>query len=264
MLVSGVDSESDASAKRRERAVLYRRRPEVRERQRILMANRRAETKARRRQWDTPQQPRNTTPLSEHLSTDAEADILDSDDDDSPDLTPAEMIALEALTDLAGTVESRETPAETINISTLREETPSISSSTAPEPDLRISRPKYPPDVSPWLMKRQRPLPRYVAAETALQKKIRRNLGILGPLTPMQVAQIQAYRLRYRPRGHVDVEAVLDATTAPVLSVRRWELIRTWLTDLGDFEDWDFEERAIFVAETERLQLLKGFSLLYP
>ncbi|KAK7028436.1 hypothetical protein R3P38DRAFT_2936560 [Favolaschia claudopus] len=255
--------DSDAATKRLERARLYRNRPEVRERQRILMANRRAEIKARRRQWDKPQQPRDATPLPEDSSTDAEADNLDSDHD-SPALTPAEMIALEALTDLAVTVQLRKIPAKTIDNSTLREETPSISSSTAAVEDLRISRPKYPQDVHPWIMNRQRPLPGYVATETALQKKMRRELGIVGPLTPTQVAQIKAYRLRNRSRGHVDVEAVLDATTAPALSVRRWESIRTWLTDLGDFEDWDFEERAIFVAETERLQFLKGLTQLYP
>ncbi|KAJ7760151.1 hypothetical protein DFH07DRAFT_957808 [Mycena maculata] len=42
--------------KRRQRAALYNRRPEVRERQKLRMAERRAATKAKRRQWDPPKQ----------------------------------------------------------------------------------------------------------------------------------------------------------------------------------------------------------------
>ncbi|KAK7022546.1 hypothetical protein R3P38DRAFT_3271264 [Favolaschia claudopus] len=258
--------ESDAGAKRRQRSALYRKRPEVLERQRILMANRRANIKERRRQWDPPEP---STPTPEPVEVETASQTSESDAaSQTPDpgnsaavlgLTLAELTALDALTELAGRCGTRDQTADWTDTSHFCEDTASLASSLLAVQETPIDPPEFPQGI--FIQRTRRgPLPRYITQETVFQKKMRRELGKVGPLTPIQVAQITAHKLRYRRRALDRVEEfdreIADATTLGVLSIRRWHRIRSWQEELGDFEEWDIAERDAFEVERLKRDLL--------
>jgi hypothetical protein len=98
-------------------------------------------------------------------------------------------------------------------------------------------------------------LPGYVTPASAVQKKIRRELGITGPLTGIRVAQLKAYELRRpssRKRHHQADEATdsLPHATRPFLSTARQQGICMWRQQLTDFEkDWDMHVRQDFAEQ---------------
>ncbi|KAJ6494478.1 hypothetical protein C8R45DRAFT_927657 [Mycena sanguinolenta] len=97
-----------------------------------------------------------------------------------------------------------------------------------------------------WVENRNERLPSYIAPETPLQKKMRRELGKIGPLTPVQIAQITAYQLgspsANRAKHMKDLKVKLE--TAPFLSLARWERIRSWQeTHLEYDTEWDEDVR---------------------
>ncbi|KAJ7315503.1 hypothetical protein DFH08DRAFT_820434 [Mycena albidolilacea] len=102
-----------------------------------------------------------------------------------------------------------------------------------------------------WLT-RDTPLPDFIAPETPLQKKMRRELGEIGPLTAIQQAQINAYRLRHQSRYYKEEDPPLE--TAPsCLSTARWQRICDWRHGLSDFDtDWDAPVRQELEEETLR------------
>ncbi|KAJ7843312.1 hypothetical protein B0H14DRAFT_2585770 [Mycena olivaceomarginata] len=105
-------------------------------------------------------------------------------------------------------------------------------------------------------------LPGYVTPASVVQKKIRRELGITGPLTGIQIAQLKAYELR-RPssrKRHHQADEVTDSLpheTRPFLSTARRQGICMWRQQLTDFEkDWDMHVRRDFAE-----QALRGWGL---
>ncbi|KAJ7801658.1 hypothetical protein B0H14DRAFT_2615096 [Mycena olivaceomarginata] len=71
-------------------------------------------------------------------------------------------------------------------------------------------------------------------------KKMRRELGTVGPLTPIQVVQIKAFKLR-RPSKYHEEEEPATPRPGPFLSTARWESIR-----------WDVPVRQEFAEEALR------------
>jgi hypothetical protein len=121
-----------------------------------------------------------------------------------------------------------------------REESPTRGSSVAAVQEHPILEPA-PCDI--WVTKRHKPLPRYVTPETPLQKRMRRELGAIGPLTPVQVAQIKTVKLaRPSRRFHEEAEPfdLNRGIRTPFLSSARREHIREWMMNLQECRiDWD-------------------------
>ncbi|KAJ7858219.1 hypothetical protein B0H14DRAFT_2577839 [Mycena olivaceomarginata] len=198
----------------------YRMKPEVREKNKLRMAEKRAVAKLRRWKWDPPKAAKNN---SEAL------------------LTPAEHLALAVLTgmrqnensipaeppvsDAESPVQLRSVPPKPLESDLIgdREESPTRGSSVAAVLEHPILEPA-PCDI--WVTKRHKPLPRYVTPETPLQKQMRRELGAIGPLTPVQVAQIKTVKLaRPSRRFHEEAEPSDLNRGAPFLSSARQEHI---------------------------------------
>ncbi|KAF7334790.1 hypothetical protein MSAN_02365600 [Mycena sanguinolenta] len=254
----------ERAARKREIAARYRSRPEVREKQRLRMA----EKTARRRQWDPP--PKATRALGQSAassSTPPPVERSAASPDPSPStpsipaecgdrtdvssLTPAEQIALTVLAGMAQ-VRTEETVTPSMIRSSpeppdhvhLRAESPSRDSSVAAVRNEPMNHPTS--DAEYWIEHRNKPLPPYITPETAFQKKMRRELGTVGPLTPVQMAQIQAYRLGPRSANlakHMkDLKVKLKS--APFLSLARWEGIRSWLDNHLEYDtEWDEDVR---------------------
>jgi hypothetical protein len=97
--------------------------------------------------------------------------------------------------------------------------------------------------------------------ETPLQKRMRRELGTIGPLTPVQVAQIKTVKLARPSRRYHEEDEQFDlipAITTPVLSSARRERICEWMGNLQEFgTDWDSSVRR--ELEQDSLQRRKLF-----
>ncbi|KAF7373655.1 hypothetical protein MSAN_00576300 [Mycena sanguinolenta] len=248
----------ERAAKKRELAAKYRSRPEVREKQRLRMAEKREATRARRRQWDPPKvvkvsgrsyrttAPPLSLPLPLSASPELPAEPVDIGAD-GLSLTPAEQFAL---TVLAGMAEGHSTQADTSltmqsrdspHPPDIRAESPSRGSSVAAVHREPINHERD--QVHRWI---RGPLPRYLAPETALQKKMRLELGRFGPLTPVQSAQYEAYQLGPQSRKAAEkMKLKMKLKCAPFLSFARWESIRAWREEHLEYDmDWDEDVRA--------------------
>ncbi|KAJ6452846.1 hypothetical protein C8R45DRAFT_945546 [Mycena sanguinolenta] len=231
-------------AQKREIAAKYRLRPEVREKQRLRMAEKRAAEKARRRQWDPPKVTmtrcrRTGFTKPEHLSNllppapCVSASPPSLGDIRVASLTPAEHCALMALAGM-----SEEQVRDTI---LSRAESLSCDSSVVAVQREPMDKPFV---TEPhWYPRR---LPPYVTPETQQQKKMRREVGKVGPLTAVQLAQIYAYELgsysRERAKHMKDLK--VKHKTGPFLSSGRWERICSWRDSQLEYEtDWDNDAR---------------------
>ncbi|KAJ7774396.1 hypothetical protein B0H14DRAFT_2632041 [Mycena olivaceomarginata] len=103
--------------------------------------------------------------------------------------------------------------------------TPSPTSSVAAVDDEPIRQPTLDQDM--WL-EAGRILPPYVSRPTKAQKRVQRELGLLGPLTPVQVAQYQMLDTTLEPSDGTEEEHEVPAAVGPFLSSARWESIRSW------------------------------------
>ncbi|KAJ7739099.1 hypothetical protein B0H14DRAFT_2638351 [Mycena olivaceomarginata] len=251
-----------ANEKRRQRAAEYRRRPEIREKQRIIMAERRAAAKARRRQWDPPKKPKPEPipPSPEQLNCSlwgVLAELKQSQDAETEPRLDAVVTdeMLLALGKLAQLKQSR-------TITALRK--PSMASDQVMDGALQITMPidvglseVSPSETSSVEAVHEEPV-RRPHANNALQKKIRRELGITGPLTGIQIAQLKAYELgrpSSRKRHHQEDEAMdsLPHATRSFLSTARRQGICMWRQQLTDFEkDWDMHVRRDFAEQALR------------
>jgi hypothetical protein len=146
---------------------------------------------------------------------------------------------------------------DTSDATSCREDSPSHSSSLGAV----HAEPIRPPRGGGRWLTRDTPLPGFIAPETPLQKRMRLELGEVGPLTAIQEAQIAAYRLRRRIRYHADEENLSDSEPAPppCLSHGRWERICEWrrALPLSDFDTkWDASVRRELEQEALRQRAL--------
>jgi hypothetical protein len=91
-------------------------------------------------------------------------------------------------------------------------------------------------------------LPEYVSLATKTQKRVQRQLGLLGPLTPVQVAQFRMLQITHELSDGTDK---VPTPVGPFLSSARWESIRRWRSQTEEYEgDWDVEARHSFTETT--------------
>ncbi|KAJ7792840.1 hypothetical protein B0H14DRAFT_3498761 [Mycena olivaceomarginata] len=275
-------SRTEQAEKRRQHAAEYRQRPERREKQRLLMAERRAAVKAARRRWDPPKVPKTKKPkappplpTAPSTSSNHETQLPNCGDEAETiaSITPAERFALGVLAELErgeepvapGLLDTTacidiDTDGTTDDDMQMRHPSPSQASSVAAV----LKEPVQPPNEQPdWITRRHRPLPAYVTPETPLQKKMRRELGTVGPLTPIQVVQIKAFKLRRPSKYHEDEEEENAVAPAPdlgplsYLSTARRQSIREWRRQLKTFDMvWDAPVRREFAEEALRRRKL--------
>jgi hypothetical protein len=111
--------------------------------------------------------------------------------------------------------------------------------------DEPIRRPKL--DEETWLEEGW-VLPEYVSPATKTQKRVQRQLGLLGPLTPVQVAQFRMLQITHELSDGTDE---VPTPVGPFLSSARWESIRSWRSQTEEYEgDWDVEARRSFAETT--------------
>ncbi|KAJ7753227.1 hypothetical protein B0H16DRAFT_1459530 [Mycena metata] len=205
--------------KRLQKLAEYRRRPEAREKQRVLMAERRAAVKARRRQWDPPKKSTSVvhdaaiihdTPVSpsqEQLPEDGDASI-----------TSAEHVAIHMLLELADATGPK---SQGLYVSSS-----SHHSSLEAVQQERI----YYRRVDPVFITEKLP-PN--ASPSKLQKKLYRDLGILGPLNWVQQAQMHVATLGLSGSSVEEADDLMvpvDNRGPSFLTMgsRRWERIWEW------------------------------------
>ncbi|KAF8187856.1 hypothetical protein K438DRAFT_1764566 [Mycena galopus ATCC 62051] len=257
--------EAHQREKRRKDQAKYRQRPEYQEKQRILMAQRRAAVKARRRQWDPPKKlksPELAEPSENgsHDSVETLDPYADSNNRNAAvaGLTSAEWCALEVLSELRnGTSEpvdpNGQMPATFVD--PMRSNSPSRASSVAAAHEEPV-RTRY---QETFVSCRSKPLPRYVTPETALQKKMRRELGILGSLSHIQAVQLQAFKLRKPTKYPEDFYGINPPlpSEGPFLSSVRWNAVSEWRQQLTGFdEDWDVPVRRELAEDALQRRLL--------
>ncbi|KAJ6517352.1 hypothetical protein C8R47DRAFT_1063044 [Mycena vitilis] len=227
---------------------------------------------------DTGEDERGENDIEEDKGVDpGEQEDLAKDKTDSEQrLTPAENFALAVLTEMATTrvidadtvetitalttrygpvtipppvVQVRLSYADSDGIDSVLEKANQLSSDASPSDhssalavnEEAISVPRGRPSR---YMKR---LPPYVAPTTPLQKKVQRELGVIGPLTDVQQAQITAFEL-----GEVFCMDEVDPpapSVGPFLSSARWDMICDWRWHPEYDTDWDLAVRRAF-AET--------------
>ncbi|KAJ7817177.1 hypothetical protein B0H14DRAFT_2602183 [Mycena olivaceomarginata] len=263
---------SEQAEKRRQRAAEYRQRPERREKQRVLMAERRysclrsgefqgAPASLGSSKVPKPRKPKVPTtrpptpsPNSAHETESPNSGDNESESKSNTSFTSAEHFALGVLAELKYAEDP--TPAQALDTTTglkvggiypdshptdgdiqMRYSSPSHASSMAAVHE----EPVQPPNEQPrWITRRHTPLPGYVMPETSLQKKMRRELGTVSPLTPIQVVQIKAFKLRRLSKYHEEEEPATPRP-GPFLSTARWESIC-----------WDAPVRQEFAEEALR------------
>ncbi|KAJ7886564.1 hypothetical protein B0H14DRAFT_2563243 [Mycena olivaceomarginata] len=235
-----------------------------------------AAAKARRRQWDPPKITKATKQSDRCSTASPSPSALPSPSPPSPSLPPASVLGEAsaetafltpaehfALNVLAGMAQARDNvepdmvstttiqfsapvdPRDCADIS-LRWLYPSLAESLSHESsalgvqDEPIEHPTE--QRYHWLSK---PFPRYLAPETALQKRMRLELGKFGPLTPVQSAQFEAYRLGPHASStwaHKRKTLRVKPKTGPLLSRSRWESICSWREGHQEYDtDWDEE-----------------------
>jgi hypothetical protein len=84
-----------------------------------------------------------------------------------------------------------------------------------------------------------------------MQKRVQRELGLLGPLTPVQVAQFQMLEITLELSDGTEEEHEVPAAVGPFLSSARWESIRSWRSQTEEnTEEWDVEAQRLFAEST--------------
>ncbi|KAJ7860148.1 hypothetical protein B0H13DRAFT_2355754 [Mycena leptocephala] len=126
---------------------------------------------------------------------------------------------------------------------------PSRASSVVGVNEEAINKPKEQPE-SPWWMPGDYGLPAYASPATPAQKKIRRELGVIGPLTPVQQAQVMASMLEDHQLSVGGLSEIADTVPAPWLSTARWERIWKWRREIEHDTDWDMAARRAFAEAT--------------
>ncbi|KAJ7195413.1 hypothetical protein B0H12DRAFT_1082193 [Mycena haematopus] len=245
----------------------FGRTPGVLEKQRRVMAERRAAVKARRRQWDTPKQPRHISPLLPALSRspDVPSDLEDLDGQVADDetltsaerLRSAEQFALGVLADMAAARCTSEPvsgpapgpPCDTfVNYPDGASDFSSRSSLPfsveavidAPMGVVKLST-EYTTD----------PLPPCLSPLTPLQKKIRRELGQV-PLNATQQLQWAANDLPLPMTESewelADEETVLEESRSPGPHTSTETRIRLWRQHPEYEATWDRVARQRFAS----------------
>ncbi|KAJ7763847.1 hypothetical protein B0H16DRAFT_1455096 [Mycena metata] len=253
-------TDEDKREKQRQWAAEYRKRPQNVEKQRLLMAKRRAAVKAKRQQWDPPKKAR---------QPEAPASASSAVPDDQPDnraidsgtplisLTAPERFALETLLKLSQ-------PAPSLTEATRTPEAPEIlddedrpvESGIVPEgrevldhgddsSELlsfhssleAVNKEPIHRRLGDWENVFAKELPFYARPASSAQKKIQRELGVIGPLTGTQQMQITAAALGDPFDGNLPE---LDVVVEPSLSQQRWDRILEWRDTEFD-NSWDAE-----------------------
>ncbi|KAJ6452169.1 hypothetical protein C8R47DRAFT_1083817 [Mycena vitilis] len=262
----------------------YFRRPEVLEKDRMRVASRREATKARRRRRDQKPctfsgEAQNTQYCGSGEDEPGESvhsgkhEELAEENTLEPSLTPAENFALAVLTEMATTRGIDANTAENINALTATYGPATVAPPVVPvglsyansdgidsvlERANQLSSDGSPSNHSSALavneetisIPRGRPsryvkrLPPFVAPATTLQKKVQRELGVIGPLTDIQQAQIAAFEL-----GEIFCWDEVDSpapSVASFLSSARWEMICDWRWHPEYDTEWDVAARRGF------------------
>ncbi|KAJ7145476.1 hypothetical protein C8R46DRAFT_1232031 [Mycena filopes] len=216
-----LEEEEQKREKKRKWAAEYRKRPEAVEKQRVLMAQRRAAVKAKRRQWDPPKKAKVSRPASPVTEASNESRV--SHDDAS--LTAAEHFAFQLLATISpggasekavdvSLNEGRTQPCQDLLLD--EQETDLVGSHVDVVSNLG-SQPSSDSDYvsmrsslravnehpvrglrGDWETAFVDKLPFYASPIDPLEKKIQRELGIIGPLTGIQQVQVAAAKL-WRP-----------------------------------------------------------------
>ncbi|KAJ6621982.1 hypothetical protein B0H10DRAFT_2015516 [Mycena sp. CBHHK59/15] len=132
---------------------------------------------------------------------------------------------------------------------------PSRESSVVGVNEEAINKPKEQPE-SPWWMPGDSGMPAYASPATPAQKKIRRELGVIGPLTPVQQAQVMASMLANPPSTQGSDGEIADTIRVPWLSTARWERVWKWRREIEHDTDWDTAARRAFAEATLCRRLL--------
>ncbi|KAJ6516538.1 hypothetical protein C8R47DRAFT_1063240 [Mycena vitilis] len=268
------------------------RKSEVLEKDRLRVARRRGAVKARRRQWDPPPKPRMDPPgdLEDDYFDSGEDEPVPVETQaklsEDASLTPAEHFALAVLTDMANTRVIDDNAVESITaltgkygpprispvaydcpvfvqpyvnsdgVDSVLEMANQLSSDASPSHHSSVSAVNeeavsIPRGSKSRYLKR---LPPYVSPATPLQKKVQRELGVIGPLTDIQQAQIATAELCEMYWGEDPDPPVVIA--APFLSSQRWEHICRWRWHPEYDTDWDLAARRGFAEATLRRRAL--------
>ncbi|KAJ7744333.1 hypothetical protein B0H16DRAFT_1463202 [Mycena metata] len=263
--------------KRLKRLAEYRSRPEAREKQRLLIAERRAAVKARRRQWDPPKKiksmaPDIDAPLASPERPPEAADSPRPSVCGDPSITSAEQVAIHMLLELGDTAgpKPRGTPPPPSEGQEIVAEDPMVPHTSSRHSSLEAVEQapirRRPIDAIFITDKLDRhadsvfidKLPPNASPASQLQKKIQRDLGVLGLLTWVQQAQIHVATLGL-PGSLANVEdlslPVVDRRssflTMKSQCIRQWrEGVRNEETE-GELE-WDAEEQRGFAEAALR------------
>ncbi|KAJ7721147.1 hypothetical protein B0H16DRAFT_1738471 [Mycena metata] len=245
--------------KRLKRLAEYRSRPGAREKQKLLMAERRAAVKARGCQWDPPKKIKSVVPdvnaplASPELPPEADSPRPSVCGD--PSITSAEQVAIHMLLELGDTAGPK-TPGQEIVV-----EEPQVSHTSSHHSSLEAVEQapirRRPIDAIFITDKLDRhadsvftdKLPPNASPASQLQKKMQRDLGVLGPLTWVQQAQIHVATL-----GLPGSSANVEDLSLPVVGRRqslKSECIRQWREGVRNEEtegelQWDAEEQRGF------------------
>ncbi|KAJ6512094.1 hypothetical protein C8R47DRAFT_1207444 [Mycena vitilis] len=246
---------------------------------------RRADLKARRRHWDAPKSevrpigrprrctrspsgpPTSPTPDPEipdlsinnpaHHNFVRDKEPGDSDNVDAPGapvVSAGDVSALNILADMAAEAMAVHSAVTVAPSSDMIFSVPSLSrhSSVAAVDDEPIRLPKrIVPDI--YFDPRDQPLPRNVAPPSLLQKRVRRQTGLFGPLTPVQRAQIFV--------GEINHERPAAAIPQLFMSSERLGAVREWRrgvqvdVDVDVDGDWDTEARWAFAEAALRCRV---------
>ncbi|KAJ7721326.1 hypothetical protein B0H16DRAFT_1473981 [Mycena metata] len=272
--------------KRLQRLAEYRRRPEAREKQRVLMAERRAAVKARRRQWDPPKKIKSVAP-------DTQTPVVNPPQERSPEpdpsITSAEHVAIHMLLELAdatgpmsqGCAKQLGIEVPLINI-VPQHTTASIECRSTRLCGGRSHASEFkfvPPFLTPSGPRRAHLLPPRRssfhhgeklppnASPSKLQKKLYRDLGIVGPLNWVQQAQMHVATLALSGSSVDEADDLMvpvDNRGPSFLTMgsRRWERIWEWREGIehemvdgegsGNEMDWDDDARRGFAEAALR------------
>ncbi|KAJ7690303.1 hypothetical protein B0H16DRAFT_1473951 [Mycena metata] len=254
--------------KRLQRLAEYRRRPEAREKQRVLMAERRAAVKARRRQWDPPKKIKSVAP-------DTQTPVVNPPQERSPEpdpsITSAEHVAIHMLLELADATGpmSQGTPPPPSNVGAqdfVADDPMLPSSNSSHHSSLQAVQEEriYYRRVDPVFITEKLP-PN--ASPSKLQKKLYRDLGIVGPLNWVQQAQMHVATLALSGSSVDEADDLMvpvDNRGPSFLTMgsRRWERIWEWREGIehemvdgegsGNEMDWDDDARRGFAEAALR------------
>ncbi|KAJ7733912.1 hypothetical protein B0H16DRAFT_1467798 [Mycena metata] len=211
-----------------------KKRPEAREKQRILMAERRAAVKARRRQWDPPKKIKSVV----HDTNAPNTPVLPPQDRPEPDgdasITSAEHVAIHMLLEMADATGPGTPPPGSDSEPATQDfvaDDPMLPSASASSRHSSLEAvKKHPVRQHADATFTSQPLPPNVSPPTKLQKKVYRELGVLGPLTYIQRVQIHVATLADSGSSinDVDDDEIPEGPSFLTMSTQRWERIWAW------------------------------------